>query len=68
MLLRNLKWHTYQGYLRVADIENYTGMMNKYENTHHIEINIERAVLKYNYKIKTRTPFMFAICTVRSAR
>ena len=25
----------------------------------HIEINIERAVFKYNYKITTRTPFMF---------
>ena len=34
-------------------------MINKYENMH-IEINIERAVFKYNYKIKTRTPFMFA--------
>ena len=35
------------------------GMINKYENTH-IEINIERAVFKYDYKITTRTPFMFA--------
>ena len=34
-------------------------MINKYENTH-IEINIERAVFKYNYKITTRTPFVFA--------
>ena len=34
-------------------------MINKYENLH-IEINIERAVFKYNYKITTRTPFMFA--------
>ena len=41
-------------------------MINKYENMH-IEINIERAVFKYNYKITTRTPFIFAIliCTVR---
>jgi hypothetical protein len=35
------------------------GMINKYENIH-IEINIERAVFKYDYKIITRTPFMFA--------
>ena len=34
-------------------------MINKYENMH-IEINIERAVFKYDYKITTRTPFMFA--------
>jgi hypothetical protein len=34
-------------------------MINKYENTH-IEINIERALFKYDYKITTRTPFMFA--------
>ena len=34
-------------------------MINRYENTH-IEINIERAVFKYNYKIPTRTPFVFA--------
>ena len=43
-------------------------MINEYENTH-IEINIERAVFKYNYKITTRTPFMFfmiLICTVRT--
>ena len=36
-----------------------TGIIYKYENTH-IEINIERAVFKYNYKITKRTPFMFA--------
>ena len=41
------------------------GMINEYENTH-IEINIERAVFNYDYKITTRTPFMFdLICTVR---
>ena len=40
-------------------------MINKYENTH-IEINIERAVFKYNYKITTRTPFMFAYLTLYS--
>ena len=34
-------------------------MINNYENKH-IETNIERAVFKYNYKIATRTPFMFA--------
>jgi hypothetical protein len=33
-------------------------MINKYENLH-IGINIERAVFKYDYKITTRTPFMF---------
>ena len=36
-----------------------SSMLNKYENTH-IEINIERAVFKYNNKITTRTPFVFA--------
>ena len=40
-------------------------MINKYENTH-IEINIERAVFKYNYKITTRTPFMFAYLNLYS--
>ena len=34
-------------------------MINKYENMH-IEINIKRAVFRYNYKITTTTPFMFA--------
>ena len=38
-------------------------MINKYENMH-IEINIERAVFKYNYKITTRTPSMFAFIFV----
>ena len=32
----------------------------------HIEIYIERAVFKYNYKITTRTPFMFAYRTVHT--
>ena len=62
MFVLNIIRRTYQGYLRVANVENIiliTGMINKYENTH-IEINIERAVFKYNYKITTRTPFMFA--------
>ena len=40
-------------------------MINEYENTH-IEINIERAVFKYNYKITTRTPFMFAYLNLYS--
>ena len=40
-------------------------MMNKYENIH-IEINIERAVFKYDYKITTRTPFMFAYLNLYS--
>jgi hypothetical protein len=39
-------------------------MINKFEKMH-IEINIERAVFKYNYKITTRTPFMFAYLNLR---
>ena len=41
-------------------------MINKYENMH-IEINIERAVFKYNYKIKKEHPLCLPIliCTVR---
>ena len=35
-------------------------MINEYENTH-IEINIERALFKYNYKITTRTPFVLSV-------
>ena len=48
----------------VANIE-ITGIINKYENMH-IEINIERAVFKYDYKITTRTPFMFAYLNLYS--
>ena len=43
----------------IENIILITGMIIKYENTH-FEINIERAVFEYNYKITTRTPFVFA--------
>ena len=67
MFVLNIIRRTYQGYLRVANFGNIiliTGMINTYENMH-IEINIESAVFKYDYKITTSNPLCLPIliCT-----
>ena len=70
MFVLNIIRHTYQGYLRKANVEKIiliTGMINKYENMH-IEINIERAVL--NIITKSQQEHLLClpilICTERT--